>query len=60
MPVQITMRGVPEAVRNELARRGLRQRIPSPARGNGFPLFAVSRDSTPLALDRVKRHEDER
>ena len=48
------------SVVSELARRGLRQRTPSPARRNGFPLFAVSRDSTPLTLDRVKRHEDER
>ena len=48
------------SVVSELARRGLRQRTPSPARRNGFPLFAVSRDSTPLTLDRVKRHEDGR
>ena len=48
------------SVVSELARRGLRQRTTSPARRNGFPLFAVSGDSTPLTLDRVKRHEDER
>ncbi len=48
------------SVVSDLARRGLRQRTTSSARRNGFPLFAVSRDSTPLTLDRVNRHEDER
>ena len=48
------------SVVSELARRGLRRRTPAPARRNGFPLFAVSRDSTPLTLGRVKRHEDGR
>ena len=45
---------------SELARRGLRQPSAPRAKRNGFPLFGVSRDSTPLTLERVKQHEDER
>lgn len=48
------------ATLSELARRGLQQRTASLRKRNGFPLFAVSPDSTPLTLDRVKQHEDER
>ena len=48
------------AALSELARRGLRQRAASLRKRTGFPLFDVSRDSTPLTLDRVKQHEDER
>ena len=44
---------------SELARRGLRQRPSSHETRNGFSLFGVSRDSTPLTLDRVKQYEDE-
>ena len=47
------------AVLSELARRGLQRRPASHETRNGFPLFGVSRDSTPLTLERVKRHEDE-
>ena len=47
------------AVLSELARRGLQQRPASHETRNGLPLFGVSRDSTPLTLERVKRHEDE-
>ncbi len=47
------------AVLSELARRGL-QRTDTGRRGReGFPVFDVSRDGTPLTLDRVKRHEGE-
>ena len=47
------------AVLSELARRGLRQRPAPHETRNGFPLFGVSRDSTPLTLNRVRQHEDE-
>ena len=46
------------AVVSELARRGLQQRATRRGR-KGFPVFAVSRDSTHLTLDRVKRYENE-
>ena len=46
-------------VLSELARRGLRQRPAPHETRNGFPLFGVSRDGTPLTLSRVKRFEDE-
>ena len=45
------------AALSELARRGLRKRAPSLRKG--FPVFDVSRDSTPLTLDRVKQYENE-
>ena len=45
------------AALSDLARRGLQQRPASHETRNGFPLFGVSRDTTPLTLDRVKRHE---
>ena len=53
-------RGLPVgAVLSELARRGL-HRADAGRRGRkGFPVFDVSRDGTPLTLDRVKRHEGE-
>ena len=47
------------AALSQLARRGLQRQTDSLRRRNGFPLFAVSQDSTPLTLDRVKQHEDE-
>ena len=47
------------AALSHLARRGLQQQPASRETRNGFPLFNVSRDSTPLTLDRVKRHEDD-
>ena len=45
------------AALSELARRGLRQRTSSLQKG--FPVFDISRDSTPLTLDRVKQYENE-
>ena len=47
------------AVLSDLARRGLRQGTTPRRKRKGFPVFEVSRDSTPLTLDRVKRYEDE-
>ena len=47
------------AALSDLARRGLQQWPVAHETRNGFPLFGVSRDSTPLTLDRVKRHEDD-
>lgn len=47
------------AALSELARRGLRQPPASPKERNGFPLFRVFRDSTPVTLGRVKHYEDE-
>ena len=46
------------AALSDLARRGLHRLPDSRESRNGFPLFGVSQDSTPLTLDRVKRHED--
>ena len=48
------------AARSELARHGPRRRSVSSERRNGFPRFTVSRGNTPLALERVKQHEDRR
>lgn len=45
-------------VLSELARRGLRRPDADRRRRKGFPVFDVSSDSTPLTLDRVKRHGD--
>lgn len=47
------------AVLSELARRGLQRPGAGQRRNKGFPVFDVSQGSTPLTLDRVKRHEDE-
>ena len=47
------------AALSELARRGLRQRTSSLRKRKRFPVFDVSRDSTPLTLDRVKQYENE-
>ncbi len=46
------------AVLSDLARRGLHRPDAGQRRHKGFPVFDVSRGSTPLTLDRVKRHED--
>ena len=46
------------AVLSELARRGLQRPGAGRRRRKGFPVFDVSHESTPLTLDRVKRHED--
>lgn len=46
------------AVLSELARRGLQRPGAQQRRHKGFPVFDVSRASTPLTLDRVKRHEE--
>lgn len=46
------------AVLSELARRGLQWTDAGRRGRKGFPVFDVSRDGTPLTLDRVKRHED--
>lgn len=46
------------AVLSELARRGLQRTDARRRERRGFPMFDVSRDGTPLTLDRVKRHED--
>ena len=46
------------AVLSELARRGLHRSDADRRRQKAFPVFDVSSDSTPLTLDRVKRHGD--
>ena len=45
-------------VLSKLARRGLHRPDADRRRQKGFPVFDVSSDSTPLTLDRVKRHGD--
>ena len=47
------------AILSELARRGLQQGAVPRRKRKGFPTFAISHDSTPLTLERVKQFEDE-
>lgn len=48
------------AVLSELARRGLQRPNAGRRRRNGFPVFDVANESTPLTLDRVERYDDGR
>ena len=48
-----------DAARSEIVRHGPQQQSRSSRKSDRFPLFTVSRDSTPLTLDRVKQHENE-
>jgi len=45
-------------VLSELARRGLEAQAKTAAR-QGFPVFQVSKDASPLTLEDVRRDEDE-
>ena len=47
------------AVLSEFARRGLQRATALRREQEVSPVFDVSDDSTPLALDRVKRYENE-
>ena len=47
------------AILSELARRGLQRQATHHRKKKGFPVFDVSRDGTPLTLERVKQFEDE-
>lgn len=51
-------RGLPVgAVLSQPERRGLHRTDAGRREREGFPMFDVSRDGTPLTLDRAKRHE---